>query len=197
MTCNPRMHSPSRPRWPRPCPRALVCPPRRYRTFDNDDRQKPAVVVCHQRRRWRSSSNAASVDSCGGNGAFATAVLHALARAPSSALALSPSLASPSRPRPPSPVSPSPLATTVETTVNPRMHTEFNSNPRMHTGICLAPYAYGDCMKIPICIRGLLTCNPRMHMGIKSNPRMHTGIKQIPVCIRGSHENPCMHTGIA
>ena len=51
-------------------------------------------------------------------------------------------------------------------------------------------------MKIPICIRGLLTCNPRMHTGIKSNPRMHTGIKQIPVCIRGSHETLRMHTGI-
>jgi hypothetical protein len=64
----------------------------------------------------------------------------------------------------------------------------------MHTGItvCIrglrkSPYAYRDRM----------TSNPRMHMVIKSNPHMHVGIKQIPVCIRGSHENPRMHTGIA
>ena len=63
------------------------------------------------------------------------------------------------------------------------MHT---GNPVCIRGLRKSPYAYRDRM----------TSNPRMHMVIKSNPHMHVGIKQIPVCIRGSHENPRMHTGI-
>jgi hypothetical protein len=47
---------------------------RRCRSFDNDKRQKPAVIVRHRRWQWRSLSNAAAVDGCGGNGIFAAAV---------------------------------------------------------------------------------------------------------------------------
>jgi hypothetical protein len=39
-------------------------------------------------------------------------------------------------------------------TCNPRMHTGIKINPRMHTGMRKSPYAYGDRMKIPVCIRG-------------------------------------------
>ena len=39
-----------------------------------------------------------------------------------------------------------------------------------------SPYAYGDYILIPVCIRGLHTSNPRMHTGIDLDPRMHTGI---------------------
>ena len=39
-----------------------------------------------------------------------------------------------------------------------------------------SPYAYGDYILIPVCIRGLHTHNPRMHTGIDLDPHMHTGI---------------------
>jgi hypothetical protein len=40
---------------------------RRCHTVDNDDRQKPAVVVRRQRRQWRSSSTEAVVEGGRGN----------------------------------------------------------------------------------------------------------------------------------
>ena len=97
-------------------------------------------------------------------------------------------------------------------------------NPHMHTGIsvhpipvCIqgsrkSPYAYGDYILIPVCIRGLHDMrslyaygdwswppyvygdliDPRMHTWIDLDPHMHTGIAChiIPVYIRGSRDIP-------
>ena len=46
----------------------------RCHTFDDDDRQKPVVIVRHRWRQWQSLSNAVAVNGCGGNGVFATTV---------------------------------------------------------------------------------------------------------------------------
>jgi hypothetical protein len=39
-------------------------------TVDNDNCQKPAVVVCHQWRQWQSLSMEAAVDGSRGNDGF-------------------------------------------------------------------------------------------------------------------------------
>jgi len=76
-------------------------------------------------------------------------------------------------------------------------------------GSLKSPYAYGDYILIPVCIRGLHDMrspyaygdqdqSPYAFRECKNPPRMHTGIlcHVIPVCIRGFICNPRMHTGI-
>jgi len=62
----------------RPCRRWLLMPPLTAAiataTVDEDDHQKQAVVVRHQRQQWRSWSTAVAVDGGGGDNVFATVV---------------------------------------------------------------------------------------------------------------------------
>ena len=90
---------------------------------------------------------------------------------------------------------PSPLPTLTTLTAIAAVNGAVNDDECIR-GSRKSPYAYGDYILIPVCIRGLQTCDPRMHTGIKFNPRMHTGIAKIPVCIRWSRSIPVCIRGL-